>query len=166
MSYRGKYRPKNEKKYEGNIDTIEFRSLWERQLMKWCDENPDIVKWSSEEVIIPYISPVDRKQHRYFMDFKIEFTNGNVMLVEVKPDYQTKAPVKKKNARQSRYLKEAQTFAVNDAKWNAAQQYANKRGWKFAIFTEHTLASLGITIPSYRSKHAKLKKKKTQTLVE
>lgn len=161
MSYRGKYRPKNEKKYEGNIETIEFRSLWERQLMKWCDENPDVVKWSSEEVIIPYISPVDRKQHRYFMDFKIEFQNGTVMLVEVKPDYQTKMPEKKKNARRSRYLKEAQTFAVNDAKWQAAEKYAKKRGWTFAIFTEHTLSAMGITIPSYRSKYAKLKKKTT-----
>ena len=150
MAYRGKFRPTNERKYEGNIDTIEFRSLWERQVMKWCDENPDVVKWSSEEVIIPYISPVDRKQHRYFMDFKIEFQNGTVMLVE-----------KKKNARCSRYLKEAQTFAVNDAKWQAAEKYAKKRGWKFAIFTEHTLSAMGITIPSYRSKYAKLKKKTT-----
>lgn len=153
MAYRGKFKPVNTKKYEGNVDTIEFRSLWERRLMVWCDENPDVLAWSSEEIIIPYVSPVDNRTHRYFMDFKITFKSGDVMLVEVKPEYQTKPPEQKKYGRKNRYLAESKTFAVNDAKWEAAKKYADKRGWKFVIFTEHTLEALGMpVIRKYKKK--------------
>lgn len=120
--------------------------------MKWCDENPDVVSWSSEEVVIPYVSPVDERAHRYYMDFKITFASGSTMLVEVKPEYQTRIPQRKKNQRQTKFLAEVKTFAVNDAKWKAAEIYAAKRGWKFVIFTEDTLGNLGIGISSNKTK--------------
>lgn len=146
MAYSGKFKPLNIKKYEGDPDKITYRSLWERGMMKWADENPDVVKWSSEEVVIPYISPVDNRAHRYYMDFKIEFRSGSILLVEVKPAHETRPPVKRKNQKSSRFLTEAKTFAVNDAKWKAAEKYAAKRGWKFVIFTQDTLSNLGIGI--------------------
>lgn len=146
MAYSGKFKPVNTGKYEGNPDKITYRSLWERGLMKWADDNPDIISWSSEEVVIPYISPVDNRPHKYYMDFKLVFKSGSVMLVEVKPEYQIKPPVRAKHGKQHKFLAEAKTFAVNDAKWIAAEKYAQKRGWKFAIFTEHTLNNLGISI--------------------
>lgn len=153
MAYSGKFVPVNTSKYEGDSNKITYRSLWERGLMKWVDNNPDVLSWSSEEIVIPYISPVDNRAHRYFMDFKITFTSGVTMLVEVKPEYQVKPPIKKKGTKQNKFLMEAKTFAVNDAKWNAAEKYAQKRGWKFVIFTEHTLNKLGISITTnYRRK--------------
>ena len=145
MAYSGAYKPKNPQKYDGD-SRITYRSLWERGLMIWCDDNAEVKRWSSEQVVIPYISPVDNRAHRYYMDFKIEFTTGNILLVEVKPEYQTVPPVKAKHRKSSKFLTEAKTFAVNDAKWNAAERYAKKRGWKFVIFTEHTLTDLGINI--------------------
>ena len=154
MAYSGRFIPKNTEKYEGNYTNIVWRSTWERSVFRWCDENPDVKSWSSEEIVIPYYSPVDNKMHRYFVDLKVTFNNGATLLIEIKPNYQTKAPdVKKvKNGKkaQMRLLTEAQTFAVNDAKWKAADEFAKQRGWKFVIFTENTLHDMGIRITKKR----------------
>ena len=79
MSYKGKFSPKNIKKYKGNPTNVLYRSLWERRFMKYCDENPMILEWASEEIIIPYISSWDNKRHRYFPDFyiKIQLSDGS-----------------------------------------------------------------------------------------
>ena len=148
MSYSGKFSPTNPNKYNGDHTNIVFRSSWELSFMRWLDMNPDVDTWVSEETVIPYISPVDDKQHRYFVDFKVKFKNGKVLLIEIKPDHQTKKPVAKKGKKRSTLLLEAQTYGVNWAKWKAAERYAEDRGWKFAVFTEHTLKGLGIKIPS------------------
>lgn len=148
MTYSGKFSPDNPSKYGGDHTKIVFRSSWELSFMRWLDMNPDVATWVSEETVIPYISPVDDRQHRYFVDFKVKFKNGRVLLVEIKPDHQTKKPVPKKGKKRSTLLLEAQTYGVNWAKWKAAERYAEERGWKFAVFTEHTLKGLGIKIPS------------------
>lgn len=148
MAYSGKYSPTNTAKYDGDHTKVQFRSSWERSFMRWLDMNPDVVKWSSETVVIPYISPVDDRKHRYFVDFKVKFTNGHVLLVEIKPDHQTKKPIPKKGKKQITLLNEAHTYGVNWAKWKAAERFAEERGWKFAVFTEHTLKGLGIKINS------------------
>ena len=149
-SYKGKFIPKNQDKYIGDPSNIVWRSTWERSCFRWCDSNPDVVKWSSEETVIPYISPVDGKRHRYFIDLKIEFKGGKVLLIEIKPKYQTVAPnpekFKKHKKAQERLLTEATTWAVNDAKWKAAKKYADNFGYKFCIFTEDTLHDMGIHI--------------------
>ena len=93
MSYSGKFKPKNYKKYKGDPTKIFYRSLWERRFMVYCDNNPNIIEWGSEELIIPYISPLDKKPHRYFPDFYIKYVNGNGQtvreVIEVKPKKQT-----------------------------------------------------------------------------
>ena len=79
---------------------ITYRSLWERQAFKWCDENPKILRWSSEEIVVPYISKTDGKRHRYYPDLKITYTSGNTSLIEIKPKRQTKPPAKPKKKEQ------------------------------------------------------------------
>lgn len=149
-SYKGKYKPKNPEKYKGNADDIVWRSTWERSIMRWLDYNPDVLYWNSEETVIPYVSPVDGRAHRYYIDMTVAFKNGTNLLIEVKPKYQTMPPdikkVKKSKKSQERLLLEAQTYAVNDAKWKAAEKWANQRGFKFVIFTEDTLRDMGIHI--------------------
>ncbi len=145
MSYKGKWRPKNREKYEGDPTRITYRSLWERQAFKWCDQNPKIKSWSSESVVVPYRLMTDGKMHRYFVDLKITFTNGKTVLVEIKPKKQTKPP--KKPARKTRrHLKEVRTYAMNISKWSFAEEYAKDRGWEFQVWTEDTLKDLGIKI--------------------
>ena len=41
-----------------NTDPVVFRSFLEARLFKILDSNSDVVKWSSEQVIIPYIHPI------------------------------------------------------------------------------------------------------------
>ena len=80
MSYKGKLRPINYRKYRGDPTNIIYRSRWELKFMQWCDKNNNILEWGSEEFWIPYVSPVDNRTHRYFPDFhmKIKEKNGKV----------------------------------------------------------------------------------------
>lgn len=149
MAYNGRFRPKNPKKYKGDPTNIIYRSLWELKFFKWCDEHPDVIWWQSEELIVPYRSPVDNHIHRYFPDVIVhrKDRDGNVktIMVEIKPYKQTLPPdPRKKNATPTgrlsrRYLNEVKTWGVNDAKWKAARDYCAKRGWEFVIMTERQL---------------------------
>ena len=89
MSYKGKYQPSYPKKYKGDPTNIVYRSLWERKFMVYCDKNENILEWGSEEVIVPYRSPIDNRYHRYFPDFyiKVRESNGKIkkMIIEIKP---------------------------------------------------------------------------------
>jgi hypothetical protein len=142
MSYQGKYRPSNTKKYRGNPTNIIYRSLWERKFMVYCDKNENILEWGSEEIAIPYRSPLDNKIHRYFPDFYIKYkdANGKVRrsLIEVKPYRQTQQPpiLEKKT---KGYIYEVAEYAKNQAKWSAAKEFCEDRRWEFKIFTEKEL---------------------------
>lgn len=125
-------------KYTGDPTTIIMRSSWETKFASWCDKNPSITKWSSEETVIPYRCPTDEKIHRYFVDFKITTSVGKTYLVEVKPSKQTQPP-EYPGRRTQRYLVESLTFMKNQAKWKAADEYAKDRGWQFKIITEYEL---------------------------
>ena len=142
MSYKGKYKPKNPQKYKGDSTKIIYRSLWERKFMKFCDEKTNILQWGSEEVIVPYRSPIDSRLHRYYVDFIITSINKQglkeTLLIEVKPKKQCKPPVKKSRITR-RYISEVKTWGINSAKWKAATEYAENRGWKFIILTEDDL---------------------------
>ena len=118
MNYKGKFRPSNRQKYKGDITNIIYRSLWERNFMRYCDENKDIVEWGSEELIVPYISPLDNKQHRYFPDFYIKTKNGDKFMVEIKPKKFTKPPKPKKRITKA-YIHETKEWHRNQAKWVA-----------------------------------------------
>ncbi|MFZ9472904.1 MAG: TnsA endonuclease N-terminal domain-containing protein [Sediminibacterium sp.] len=143
-TYKGFFRPTNIGKYEGDFKNIVYRSLWERQVFRWCDENSQVIKWSSEEVVIPYYYPLDKKYHRYFVDLKFTTAQG-VFLIEIKPKAQT-LPPKKPSRQTKRFLTEAHTYVKNQCKWKAAEEYAKDRGWTFAIWTEDTIKSMGIKI--------------------
>lgn len=142
MAYSGKYTVKNKRKYKGDPGKVVYRSHWEKMVFMWCDKHDQIVEWSSEETIVPYFYEVDKKYHRYFVDLKIMFNTGETILVEIKPAKETEPP--KKPDKSKRYISEAMTYVKNMNKWEAADDYAKDRGWKFQIWTENTLQSMGI----------------------
>lgn len=111
--------------------------------MAYLDKHPDVISWASEEVCIPYRSPIDGRKHRYYPDFYVKRRiNGNIKesLIEVKPKKQTMPPKIQKLKRPTRkYLNEVRTWGINEAKWNAADAYCKDRGWDFKIMTEHEL---------------------------
>ena len=142
MAYSGRYKVKNIKKYQGDPDKIVYRSSWEKACFQWCDSNPDVTKWSSEEVVVPYKWDIDKRMHRYFVDLKVTFANGKTILVEIKPEKETAPP--KRPDKSKRYIGEAMTYVKNMNKWEAANSFAKDRGWEFQVWTEETLYSMGI----------------------
>jgi len=141
MPYKTKYKPINKTKYVGNPNNIICRSLWERRVCKYLDRNKNILRWGSEEIIIPYYSPVDKKVHKYYPDFIVEKKNKSgkteTLLIEIKPEKQTRPPKKKRNKKS--YLKECLTYEINKAKWKSAEKVCKNKGWKFLILTENDI---------------------------
>jgi hypothetical protein len=142
MAYSGLFRPKNPQKYVGDPNNIVYRSSWECRVMDWLDRNKDIISWASEELIVPYISPVDNRVHRYFPDFLVKVRNKEgqlkTLMIEVKPKKQTQPPMQQRRITKQ-YITEVTTWGVNQAKWKAAEEYCLDRGWQFKIMTEEHL---------------------------
>ena len=142
MAYRGKYRPKSPNKYNGDPTNIVYRSSWELRLMNWLDSNHNVIKWSSEEVVVPYKHPITGKCHRYFHDFMAVMKDKNgtnkTYMIEVKPKKQVDPPEKKTKITK-RYLQEVQTYAINSYKWKYAKEYCKDRNWIFIVITEKEL---------------------------
>jgi hypothetical protein len=111
--------------------------------MMHLDVNANVIQWSNEEIIIPYLSPADNRYHRYFPDFFVRIKNQKestteALILEVKPKSQTTPPkVQSKPTR--RYIREVVTYGVNEAKWKAATEYCKDRGWQFKIVTEQDI---------------------------
>ena len=142
MPYSGRYKPTNTRNYRGDIDKIYYRSSWERRFMVYCDRNDKIIEWGSEEVIIPYRSPIDGKIHRYFPDFyiKVKQQNGSIkkMLIEIKP-YNQCLPPQIPKRKTPKFINEVRTWGINKAKWKAANEFCLDRQMEFKILTEHEL---------------------------
>jgi len=155
VAYRGFYSPMNPEKWvrtkEGlgrkgadGFCKIEYRSGLERRFMIYCDSQPAITKVASEPFAIPYISPLDGKPHRYYIDFLIEMVDSQgrtvKKLIEIKPFKETKQPVKK-NQKQNKFVNECVTWSRNVAKWEAAIEFGKKHGLDFQILDEYDLGA-------------------------
>jgi hypothetical protein len=142
---KGRFSPRNPQKYKGDPTKIIYRSGWECRVMIYFDRNENVLEWSSEEVIVPYKSPIDGKWHRYFPDFivKLKDKDGKIStkMIEVKPYAQTRAPEPLSEGKKPtrRYITEVVRYGINLAKWNAAKQYCADRKWEFHILTEKEL---------------------------
>lgn len=142
-SLKSRYKPSYPEKYKGNPNNIICRSSWERKFCVWCDTNPNIIEWGSEEFWIPYKSPVDNRVHRYFPDFfiKVKDSTGTIKsyVIEVKPKRQTVPPTTSPTRRTKTWINEVKTYAVNEAKWKAAREFCADRLLEFKIITEDEL---------------------------
>ena len=141
---KGYFKPRNPSKYNGDPTNIIYRSSWEKRCMIYFDKNTNVLKWSSEEMFVPYKSPIDGRYHRYFPDFIIKIKNKSgqleTVMIEVKPFYQTQEPKKKDSGKLTkRYINEVKTYAINRYKWDAAEDYCKDRQWRFQILTENEL---------------------------
>jgi len=105
--------------------------------MQFCSLNDSILKVNCEGIVIKYLSPIDNKIHKYYMDFIIKTKKGKIFLVEIKPYNQTIPPKKGKNIES--YKKAIKTYLINQAKWEAAKKLADSKGWEFKIITEKEL---------------------------
>lgn len=134
----GIYKPTNPEKFLGEVAI--YRSGLELKFMTFCDNNPNVIKWGSENFIIPYKHP-DGKIHRYFVDNFVLIKEGDKLtryLVEIKPSKHTKPPESKYRKKKYVLYEQAQ-YAINQCKWEACKQYCDKKGYKFLILTEKEL---------------------------
>lgn len=145
MAYKymqGRYKLHHPEKYQGDCEDVVYRSSWEFRLNRFLDLNPAVIKWASEELVVPYWSQADNKMRRYFVDYVVQVKGSSglvkTFLVEVKPYSQTIAP-KRGRKREKTYMKECYDFQVNTDKWTAAREYAKNHGMEFVIFDEYTL---------------------------
>ena len=137
--HQGQFIPKHPEKYVGDPTNIRFRSGWEKKCMVFFDENPSVISWNSEGIMIPYLCATDGRQHRYYPDFLVKFKkrDGTIVttLIEVKPLKQTKPPVQPKR-RTKRFLQEVETYAKNRSKWDYAIEWCKQKGIEFTLLTE------------------------------
>jgi hypothetical protein len=147
----GYYKIQNVEKYAGDPTQIIYRSSWEHRFCCYCDNSNEIIKWSSEPIGIPYVSPLDNKQHTYYVDFymRIETEDGTLIdyLVEVKPKASLEKPIMESSKPSVQQLKNynhsLKTWITNRAKFSAAKQYAENMGYNFIVVTETFLFNKG-----------------------
>ena len=140
MAFRARFIPTNPGKYVGDVDKIFARSSWEVTVMKYFDQRSDVVRWGSEELAIPYLSPADNRVHNYFPDFFVEYYDKDGKLqreiVEVKPLHETEQKAAKNERSQA-------ALQVNHAKWRYAAEFCESKGMKFRVITEKAIFHQG-----------------------
>ena len=138
----GKFTPKNPNKYRGSLPII-YRSGLELKSFRYLDNNPNVITWGSESVIIPYQSPADGKLHRYYVDLvallKSKDGTTKKLLIEVKPEKQTRPPTISANKKQKTILYENYQWVINQAKWEAAKKWCQTKNYLFIILNEKHL---------------------------
>lgn len=153
----GYYELKNPHKYLGTSKPY-YKSSYECRMMYWCDVNSNVIEWNYEPFPIEYSfdvpieSPdwmknlVDFQTHRYYIDFyaKILETNGNIQkyMIEIKPSNQTempKEPKRKTKKSLKKFFSAMQEYIKNSNKWAAAEEFCQKKGFKFLVLTEQNL---------------------------
>jgi len=145
---RKKYRqgifvPNNQDKFIGTKAT--YRSGLELKFFRFCDKNPNVLQWGSENIVVPYKSPLDNRHHKYYVDNFVVIREGDEVkryLVEIKPYKQTKKPQTKYRKKQH-LIYEQKAYVTNQAKWEAAREYCKKCGYTFIIITEKELYPKG-----------------------
>jgi hypothetical protein len=143
MAYKGSYHPLHPEKYIGDPNKIKYLSLWERSMMKYFDTATSVLKWiaptGTKGIKVPYLSPKDNTIHSYIPDFVIQakdkIGNIKILMIEIKPKRQT-LPPKIPKRKTKGYFNECVTYAVNIAKWTAAEQFCADKHWEFKIMTE------------------------------
>lgn len=142
----GYFIPRNIEKYIGDYKNIIYRSGWELKFMQYCDDNNAIINWSSEPISIPYISPIDNRQHTYYVDFYVKVLEFDILkqyLIEIKPSKYTNIQLKESKdmtpKQREKYQKYLQDVAINIIKWKTAEVYAKSLGYEFKVWTEEVL---------------------------
>lgn len=136
----GKFGLKNPEKYMGGR-TPTYRSSWEWAIMQMFDNNPNIEKWGSEVIRIPYRDPLTGKMTIYVPDFFVVYNDKNsrkhAEVWEVKPANQAiLEKVGRNPARQAQYIK-------NQAKWQVARQWCKQQGLTFRVVSENDIFHQG-----------------------
>lgn len=136
------YKLRNPQKYLGDLNQLKYKSSWEEEAFKICDNNPYVLEWGYEIIEIMYAVPSNGKMmlKKYLPDLYVvvQTESGDVerRLIEIKPLKQTKRS-KSRNPRIK--LQEDHVHMINRLKWDAAENWCIGRGIKFSVVTEREL---------------------------
>lgn len=137
----GVFKLKNPQKYDGDPNNVIYRSNLEHRFMKIFDEQPAILAWTSEELVINYYSKFDGKVRRYFPDVVLKVRDKDnkerILVIEIKPEGQTVKPNLTGKGRKA--IREAVTWQQNKDKWEQAKRFCDSKGYEFHILTERHL---------------------------
>lgn len=140
--HQGTYKIKNWDKYVGDKNP-RYLSSYELEVFKYLDRAPSVMKWSAEQVVVEYYNPVKERKARYIVDIYVKYKDrkGSVreQLIEIKPFHETQPPTKTKRKREDVYARQLATYHTNQAKWKAAQKFAEDRNWEFKVLTEKSI---------------------------
>lgn len=105
--------------------------------MRFCDEHPNVNKWASEAIKIPYRNPLTGKYTIYVPDFFLSYVDktgkARAEVIEVKPSNQAiRENLGKSNHNRASYI-------LNQAKWEAARNYCKQQGMIFRVVTENDI---------------------------
>lgn len=164
QTHQGYYHVEHKDKYIGDPALVIYRSAWEYSFCKWCDMTPAVLHWSSEPVSIPYWDRVSKLEEcsklgldpnnpsnwevkNYNTDFWFEVTKGDgvtdKIFVEIKPKKKLKKPIpppmEAPLKEQKRFNIDAREYLINEAKFAAMKDWAEKNKCKFYVFTEEVL---------------------------
>ena len=112
------------------------------------DKNINVVKWGSENFVIPYIDKTrNNETHKYIIDlfFEIKTVENKIpikWLLEIKPQNQSVTPKMTKRKSVEKLLYETMIVERNHCKWKAAVHFCKSKGWHFGIYTEKGITKL------------------------
>ena len=109
--------------------------------MRLCDEHPNVYKWASESIKIPYRHPFSGKYTVYVPDFFVVYSDKegrkHAELIEVKPIAQSSLEAAGKS------MGKRKQVVLNQAKWEAANAYAKQNRIRFRVVSEEQLFHTG-----------------------
>lgn len=138
----GYYTVVNKEKLKNKNKRLCYRSGLELKFMRICDHSKNIIEWSYEDFIIPYVKIQEQnKIHRYIIDFYVKkIINGKIedILIEVKPSSMLIPPEEPKR-KTRRYYELVENYLTNMSKWKQAAEYCKSNNMLFKIVTEQHL---------------------------
>ncbi len=149
----GLFIPKNSEKVikKNSQGGLFYRSGLEHKMCIYLDENPNIIKWNSELIKIPYIKnawnntlvEMNQTEHVYYPDFYYELkkNDGSItkIVAEVKPYTETQPPKLNPNytAKQLKNFEYSlKEYAKNLDKWKYCIEWCKNKGIEFHIITD------------------------------
>ena len=140
-THKGLFKPKNPKKYQGT-HPIRYLSWWEFICMRYFDASPEVRTWASESLFLYYFRAYPVKKARYYPDFIVEWKDGSIEMIEVKPLRETLPPKHSSKKRKSTLIQEAITYETNQRKFAAAREFCSKNNMRFRIYTENDIETI------------------------
>lgn len=136
--HQGIFEPINKNKCM-NAKPIRYMSGWERRIMQILDTNPCVIRWSSENIPIPYYHPIKKKECIYLPDLYVEIKDAKGIVHKYM--YEVK-PAKEAFTSRAKTRYDKISLLVNMFKWKEAQKFCKRYGITFKILTEEQLFSI------------------------